>query len=198
MMSNPTASAGDSTAQKPIPAVAGWRRVLRGSSGNVLMIMLGSGIGQSFVLLVSPFLTRIYNVEQFGLLTVFISITSILGTFALFRFDAAIPLPSSNRMAASVAWLALSTAAVTSLVVGLLGPLVAPPLGRLINSPDLASVWWLVVAAMLMVAVDQVLLTWMVRSNAIARWPPAMRCRASGRLPARSPSAWPECTRLAY
>lgn len=127
--------------------------------------MLGSGIGQAVVLAVSPILTRVYTPEQFGVWTIFVSLSSVFGTLVLFRLDAAIPLPKSDRAAASLAWLALSVSTVVSLVIGLLGPLVAAPLASLLNVPGLADVWWLVVAATFMIAVDQVLLTWMVREK---------------------------------
>ncbi len=146
--------------------IAAWRRKLGGGTpGGVMAILLGSGIGQLLVLAVSPILTRLYTPEQFGVLTVFVSVTSVLGTFVLFRFDAAIPLPASDRVAAAVAWLGLGLATCLSVLTGLLGVWVAVPLARLVGTPALAGVWWLVAGATFMVAVDQVLLTWMVREK---------------------------------
>lgn len=154
-----TSAAGD---RSPVGRL---RRITQGQSGNVVLIMLGSAVGQLVALAVSPILTRIYTPEDFGLLNVFVSVASVLGTLVLFRLDAAIPLPDSDRVAASVAWLALTISTAMSLVIGLLGPVVAPPLGRLLHAPELPGIWWLVVAAVFMIAVDQVLLTWMVREK---------------------------------
>jgi O-antigen/teichoic acid export membrane protein len=146
-------------------AVGRLRRLRFGSTASVLWILVGSGFGQLIALAVSPVLTRLYTPAQFGLLTVFISVTSVLGTFVVFRFDAAIPLPRSDRVAAAVAWLGLGLTVVLSLAIGLLGPVLAGPVSRLVGSPDLAGVWWLVAAATFMIAVDSVLLTWMVREK---------------------------------
>lgn len=145
--------------------VAIARRLLRGSSGSVIVIMLGSGAGQLLVLAASPILSRLYTPAQFGLFTALVLITSVTGTFALFRFDAAIPLPTSDRVAASVAWLALGLATVVSLVILAVGAWIGGPISRLVGTPGLGSVWWLVALATFMVAVDQVFLTWMVREK---------------------------------
>lgn len=152
-------------APSPSAPMPRWRRVTTGASGGVLSILLGTAIGQLVVLASSPIISRLYTPHDYGVLTVFISVTSVFGTFVLFRFDAAIPLPRSDRAAAGVAWLGLATSTVLSLLIGVLAPVIAVPIARLVGSPDLATVWWLVAAATFMVAADQVLLTWMVREK---------------------------------
>jgi O-antigen/teichoic acid export membrane protein len=131
----------------------------------VLTILLGTGIGQLVVLALSPVLSRLYTPDQYGVFTVFVAIVSVLGTFVLFRFDAVIPLPRSHRVAASIAWFGLAVALALCLLIGVLAPLLGPVVAQLVNSPELAGVWWLVAVATMMVAVDQVLLTWMVRER---------------------------------
>jgi O-antigen/teichoic acid export membrane protein len=141
------------------------RSLLSGSAGGVMWMVLGSGIGQLIALAVSPLLTRLYTIDEFGLFTIFVSITSITGTFVLFRLESAIPLPESDRIAASVAWLGIGIGAVGSLVIGLLGPIVAVPVAQMVGIPALSGVWWWVAAATFAVVLDQVLLTWMVREQ---------------------------------
>lgn len=153
----------------PAPARGGLARIRRliagASGGNVIVILIGSLIGQGVAFAVSPILTRLYTTADFGLMTVFVSVISILGTGVLFRLDAAIPLPKADRVAAGIAWWALGLTTVGSAVIWLLQPVVAAPLGRLFASPGLADVWWLVAVGTFMVGVDQVLLTWMVREK---------------------------------
>lgn len=141
------------------------RALLRGSSGKVVIIMLGSGVGQLLVLAVTPLLTRLYTPAQFGLFTVFVAVVSVTGTFALFRFDAAIPLPGSDRVAAALAWLAIVLAVIVSLVILAVGPWLGEPIGRMVGSDGLGAVWWLVAVATVIIAFDQVFLTWMVREK---------------------------------
>jgi O-antigen/teichoic acid export membrane protein len=140
-------------------------RLLSGSSGGVVWMVLGSGVGQVIALAVLPILSRVYTDEQFGLLTGFIAITSITGTFVVFRLEAAIPLPKSDRTAAAVAWLGIGIGAAGSLTIGLIGPVVAVPFAEMFRLPDLAPVWWWVAAATFAVVLDKVLLTWMVREK---------------------------------
>lgn len=140
-------------------------RLLSGSSGGVLWMIAGSGAGQLIALAVLPILSRLYSKQDFGLLTGFIAITSITGTFVVFRLEAAIPLPKSDRIAAAVAWLGIGIGAAGSLAIGLLGPVVAEPFAAMFSLPDLAPVWWWVAAATFAIVLDKVLLTWMVREK---------------------------------
>jgi O-antigen/teichoic acid export membrane protein len=132
---------------------------------HVAVILVGSLIGQGLALAVSPVLSRMYTTADFGLMTVYVSVISILGTLTLFRLDAAIPLPTSDRLAAAVAWWGLGLTAVGSALIWLLQPVLAAPLGRIFQSPGLPGVWWLVALGTFFVGVDQVLLTWMVREK---------------------------------
>src|SRR5699024_3414883 len=82
--------------------------------------------------------------------------------------DAAIPIPRSDRTAAAVAWLAIGVALVFSTLVGLLRPVIADPISGLLGRPKLAGDWWLLTAGVFVVAVDGVLLAWMVREGRYA------------------------------
>lgn len=130
-----------------------------------MWIILGSGVGQAIALAVSPILTRVYTPEDFGLLTVFIAVISVTGTFVVFRLEAAIPLPESDRVAAAIAWVGLTVGGLLSLALGLLGPVLAAPVARWVGNADLAAVWWWVAAATFAIVLDKVLLTWMVRER---------------------------------
>lgn len=141
------------------------RRMLSGSAGGVLWMMLGSGVGQALTIAVLPILSRVYTEEDFGLLTQFVAISSITGTFVVFRLEAAVPLPKSERAAAAVAWLGIGLGLIGSVVIGALGPLIALPVGKLVGVPELGTVWWWLAAATFAVVLDKVLLTWMVREK---------------------------------
>lgn len=163
-MSDGAGGAQSSPAATPSPG-GRLRRILSGSSGGVLWMVLGSGVGQVLTLAVLPILSRVYTDADFGLLTQFVAISSITGTFVVFRLEAAVPLPKSDRTAASVAWLGIGLGAIGSVVIGALGPLLALPVGELVGVPELATVWWWLAAATFAVVLDKVLLTWMVREK---------------------------------
>ena len=68
-------------------------------SKNVLTLVTGTTIAQSIPIAISPILTRIYTPEDFGVLALFISITTILGTIANGRYELAIVLPKRDNNA---------------------------------------------------------------------------------------------------
>jgi O-antigen/teichoic acid export membrane protein len=57
---------------------------------NIAILATGSGISQLIIIIVSPILTRIYSVENFGTIAFFMSISSILIVFSSAKYEMAI------------------------------------------------------------------------------------------------------------
>lgn len=74
-------------------------------SRNVLALMTGTTIAQAIPLAISPILTRIYTPEDFGVLALFISISSILGVIANGQYEQAIVLPKLDKDAINLTYL---------------------------------------------------------------------------------------------
>lgn len=72
---------------------------------NSLILMIGSSIGQVISILVSPFLSRIYSVEDFGLFSFFSGIVSIGSVIATAKYELAIILPKNNSNAKALLYL---------------------------------------------------------------------------------------------
>lgn len=70
--------------------------------------------GLNFVLM--PFLTRLYDPGQFGLLAVFANAMICLGIVAAMRYEYAVVLPADARDAALIVWLAVESAIVFAIV----------------------------------------------------------------------------------
>lgn len=66
---------------------------------NASILASGSIIGQLIVIVASPVLTRIYSIEDFGILAVFTSTCTILALFTTGRYELAIVLPKSTNKA---------------------------------------------------------------------------------------------------
>lgn len=81
-----------------ITKIGNYRRNLpKGSFGhNVLVMFLGTALGQSFAVLLAPLLTRLYSPEIFGLLGAFVSATGIMSVVAALRYEMALPLTSTS------------------------------------------------------------------------------------------------------
>ena len=71
-------------------------------SRNVLTLMTGTTIAQAIPIAISPILTRIYTPEDFGVLALFVAITSILGSIANGRYELAIMLPKKDEDAINI------------------------------------------------------------------------------------------------
>lgn len=69
---------------------------------NVTTLVSGTIISQIIVVLTSPLLTRIYSVESFGLLSVFVSIASFFAVVSTGRYEYAIGLPDEDSKAKSI------------------------------------------------------------------------------------------------
>lgn len=101
--------------------------------GGVATLMAGTALAQAIPIAISPILTRLYSPTDFGLFTLFMSLTAVLGSIACARYELAIMLPDKDDDAVLVAALGLLIAlglAVASLVAVLLfGAEIARSLG---------------------------------------------------------------------
>ena len=79
--------------------------------------MTGTTIAQAIPIAITPILTRLYTPEDFGILALFIAITSILGSVANGRYELAIMLPKKDEDAINVAALGLLIALVFAIVL---------------------------------------------------------------------------------
>lgn len=86
---------------------------------NVLTLMTGTTIAQAIPVAISPILTRIYTPEDFGVLTLFLAITTIFGSIANGRYELAVMLPEDDEEAINI--FALGVLIVTFLSVTLFG-----------------------------------------------------------------------------
>lgn len=94
------------------------KRILpkRGFSRNVLTLAAGNTIAQSIPLALSPLLTRIYTPKDFGVLGLFLAMTSILGSISNGRYELAIMLPEENEDAINIAALGMVIAMSISVI----------------------------------------------------------------------------------
>ncbi|MDZ7808717.1 MAG: oligosaccharide flippase family protein [Gracilimonas sp.] len=84
---------------------------------DIITLIGGTGLAQVIPIAISPILTRIYTPEDFGLLALFLSITSIIGVAATGRYDVAILLPDTHKKANNIAILSILIASVVSVLV---------------------------------------------------------------------------------
>lgn len=133
--------------------------------GAVSRVAGGSVAGQGLVMLSYPFLTRLYDAAEFGLLTIFSSVVTIISISSSAALNRAIPIPPSEAEAADVAWTALVAVTVTTALTAVVGVFAAEPIAGLLGQPRLAHYWWLIPLTVFVMGSYKVLSTWMVRTR---------------------------------
>ncbi|OWW26818.1 hypothetical protein B4Q04_03815 [Zobellia sp. OII3] len=74
---------------------------------NVLTLTSGTAFAQLIPLLLAPFLSRIYNPEEFGRLALYLSIVQVLGVVSSGRYELAIMLPKKQKEGVQVTLLSI-------------------------------------------------------------------------------------------
>jgi lipopolysaccharide exporter len=132
------------TPEPTISGQTGAKKYQTSFTGDVIKLVSGTTIAQFLAIAASPILTRLYAPEAFGILALFVSITSILGVVACLRYELAIMLPESDEEAANLLGVSLFF---TILISVLTVPAVwwgGEPLLRWLNAPELGPHLWLV------------------------------------------------------
>ncbi len=136
---------------------------------NLLMLMSGGVLAQIINLSFAPVLSRLYDPQLFGLLSVYVSVTSIIGIVATLRYDLALVLPKSENDAANLLGLSLLCAAGVSLVTAAIGIPFKTQIAVLTNSPELRSWMWLLPISIFLYAILQTCNAWSTRQKQFPR-----------------------------
>ncbi|MFW6149314.1 MAG: lipopolysaccharide biosynthesis protein [Atribacterota bacterium] len=83
---------------------------------SVLTLLTGTTIAQIIPLVISPLITRLYTPENFGVLALFVSLTSILGAISNARYEIAVVLPEDEKDSCHLIVLCLFIALVFSVI----------------------------------------------------------------------------------
>jgi len=107
---------------------------------NVLILSGGTVISQILPIAVSPILSRIYTPYDFGVLALFVSITSIVSVIANGRYELAIMLPEKDEDAINVAAIGFIFNIIISFLFLLIVLLLKDPFLKLLKAESL-SFW---------------------------------------------------------
>jgi O-antigen/teichoic acid export membrane protein len=136
---------------------------------NVILLASGTIISQIILTLSSPVLTRLYKPEDFGVLSVYISIISMVNTVVSLRYEFAIPLPESDEVGANLMFLAfwIMVAFCSLFGIGLFQW--GTQLVIWTKTPILQSYLWLIPIGLFMMGFYQILNYWAIRKKAFSR-----------------------------
>jgi lipopolysaccharide exporter len=81
---------------------------------HVVTLMTGAVLAQGITAAAMPILTRFYNPENFGILSIFMGIASIITVWVALRYELAIVIPEKQEDATALVKLSFSIAIITS------------------------------------------------------------------------------------
>ena len=132
---------------------------------NILTLMTGTTVAQATLVAVAPILTRIYTPEEFGLLALYMAISSIFAVVATARYELAIMLPESHDDASSVFWLSILISFFISATVFAIVLFWGESLTNFIGNPEIEQWLYLVPATVLLMGIYQSLNYWNTRNK---------------------------------
>ena len=142
----------------------------QGETGAVMrgmaMLAAGSGLGRMVGILIIPLLTRLYTPEDFGVLSVFVALVTILAPLVTLRYVLALPLSRNDAVALNLLVLSAVLLLVLTALVTLLLAAWAEPLLTLVSMQVLVPWWWLIPVAVLGTAAYEMLTMWATRQRA--------------------------------
>ncbi len=141
-----------------------YRKIKQSKFGrNVLILTSGTVIARALTFVASPFLTRIYQPGDFGVLSVFFSLVTALATIGSFNYEAAIPLPEEDDFGLNVMGVAFCVLFLNTLLCGLAVVFFAGPITKFLHTPQLRPFLWLLPLSLLGGGTFLVLNSWSVR-----------------------------------
>lgn len=132
---------------------------------SILTLVGGTALAQVFGFLFSPVTTRIFAPEVFGDLSVFISITGIVGIVICLRYELAIVLPQDDDEAFSLLKLCFVFTSFISVITGLIFFFAGKEIYTRFGAENLVDYWYYVPISLLLAGFIQASNYWLTRTR---------------------------------
>ncbi|SFF28475.1 Membrane protein involved in the export of O-antigen and teichoic acid [Paenibacillus catalpae] len=109
---------------------------------NVSVMMYGTAIAQMIAMIIVPVLSRIYQPDQLGVFSLYVSIITLFSVIASFRYEVAIVLPKDEDEATRIFLLSCIITVLLSAVLLIFCLFFDDSIARLFGSPELKK--WLI------------------------------------------------------
>jgi len=110
-----------------------------GFSKNILVLASGTSIAQAIPIMITPLLTRIYTPEEMGMLSLYVSISSLLIVFSTGKYDQAIVLPEKDLDALKLSVISIYITCAFSLLLLIPSLVYAKEISQWLNQPQFDS-----------------------------------------------------------
>jgi len=133
--------------------------------GNTITLMVGTIIAQIISIIISPILTRLYTPNDFGVVALYISLSSILGILATSRYDLAIMLPKEDKDAINIAILSIIITISISIITFITVLLFKEDIAKILNSREIAEWLYLLPVSVAIIGIAAVVSCWANRKS---------------------------------
>lgn len=132
---------------------------------NVTLLTSGTTFAQGLAVLSLPLLTRLYTPHDFELLAVYAAILGIVTVASCLRYNLAIPMPKDDADGIALLAIALSAAAIISLLLVLPALIFSTQTAVLLGQPDLEPYLWMVPLGVFLASAYNALQYWATRKK---------------------------------
>ncbi|MCB0804378.1 MAG: oligosaccharide flippase family protein [Bacteroidales bacterium] len=136
---------------------------------NVSTLMTGTAIAQAIPILISPILSRLYSPDDFAVLALFVSISTIIGIVATGRYEMAVMLPKEKRDALNIIALSGLIAVGVSLLTLLLVWLLHDQVVLFFKEPLIGPWLYMIPVVVLFTGLFRTLNYWSTRNKTFKR-----------------------------
>lgn len=127
---------------------------------NVLTLLTGTTIAQVIPIAATPILTRLYTPEEFGILAIYISISTILLMVATGQYERAIILPKNDQDSVNLFALSSGLSVIFSVLLLVLIVIFKNPILQILKAEELSNFLYLIPLSVLILGVYQSSIYW--------------------------------------
>lgn len=132
---------------------------------NVAIMATGAAGAQAITMALSPFITRIYGPEAFGVLGTFNALVNIIVPISALTYPIAIVLPKSNQDGKGLMRLSLLVTSIITLISLLLIMFFSDVIISIFNLTEISSFLYLIPIIILLSGLMQVFEQWLIRTK---------------------------------
>lgn len=132
---------------------------------NVLIMVTGTASAQAVHLLLSPFITRLYGPEAFGLMGLFVAIIGVFTPIAALTYSNAIVLPESDEDAKKLVKLSINISLFFGVLMGLVLLFLHSSIVKVLKIEEIGPYLYLLPVVILFAALSQTAEQWLIRTK---------------------------------
>lgn len=134
-------------------------------SKNIFALSIGSIAAQAINFFLTIYLTKIYSPSDFGLLTIYISVSSLIGVFAAGKYDVAIVVAKTRKEGISLVRLCFFITLIFSFLILLIFLLFKPIIESHVEHPEIINWFYFLPLTLFFTSISQIFWMWNVREK---------------------------------